>query len=153
MRISLGRISPPLYLHAQRHHDTERKTMNKVKYKPLANALAALASLALIGCGTTGRDWKEANRSGTIDAYEQFLRVHADAQEATQAKQRLDKLRAEAEWKEALAADSVTAYKNFVAKHPVSQHASQAKEKMEQAQAERDWQTVKSDDSLKAYQG
>jgi len=47
-------------------------------------------------CGaTTNRDWQEANRQGTVKAYEQFLKAHPAANQATQARQSVAELRAE----------------------------------------------------------
>ena len=57
--------------------------------------LTILILIALFGCATTKRDWQEANRLGTIEAYEKFLQNHPDAGEANNARRILTELRAD----------------------------------------------------------
>lgn len=110
-------------------------------------------ALSIFGCATTKRDWKEANRQGTIMAYEQFLQSHPDAKQASFAKRRLGKLRAEEDWKKAETMNTIGGYKDFLDKHPQSKQARQASAHLEQLESERDWEQAKSSGTIASYDG
>jgi len=75
-------------------------------------ALSLLASaLLLAGCSSDEQRWQEAQDADTIEAYESYIRRHADGQYAEDASARLDYLRETAIFR-AIAADDLEAVKH-----------------------------------------
>lgn len=107
--------------------------------------------LALCGCATTKRDWQEASRQGTVEAYEQFLRDHPDAEQSSQARRRIAELLAEEDWGRAKSMDTIVGYRDYLTKHPQSKKAKEAQERREELESQRDWEQTKSSGTIASY--
>lgn len=106
---------------------------------------------ALSGCATTKRDWHDANRQGTIEAYDRFLQKHPDAKQAHLARQRLLQLHAANEWSKAEYINTIDGYKEFLDKYPRSKQAKRAKLLLEKLQATKNWKIAKSIGTIASY--
>lgn len=126
--------------------------MSKPKNGAMKSVLIACVVLTICGCATTKRDWQEANRQGTIMAYEQFLQKHPDAKQASMAKRRLAKLREKEDWEKADSMNTISGYNEFIDKHPQSKNVHQAKTKLEQLKSDQSWEHAKSTDTIEAYE-
>lgn len=122
----------------------------------IRNLIPLVIALMFCGCATTKRDWQDANRVGTIQAYQQFLLFHPDADQADQARSRLKQLQSEASWKTTRSYNTVSAYSAFLQKYPDSEHAAQARQRLQREQQRDDKafaaaKTDSSGDAMKAY--
>jgi len=126
--------------------------MNKKMKCVMRYLLTSVVVLALCGCATTTRDWEEANRQGTIEAYEQFLKVHPDADQTNQAKRRLEELRIAEDWDIAKSTNTIDAYRVFLSQQPVSKYAKMARAKLDQLVSENDWKHAKSMGTIASYE-
>ena len=99
--------------------------------------------LTLCCCVSTQGAWDEANRQGTIAAYEQFLRVHPTADEAGQARARLRALWEDKRWSNAAAINTIEGYKVFLSTDPDSKYAPEAKQRLSGMIADRDWKAAR----------
>ena len=76
--------------------------MTGISTKTLGCLFTIVVALALSSCATTKRDWEEANRHGTADAYARFLQNHPKAEQAPHARRLLEELRAAEDWEKKL---------------------------------------------------
>lgn len=105
--------------------------MTAKRAEVLVCVLSIALTLALSGCATTKRDWQDANRLGTVEAYEQFLQKHPHAEQANDARRLLPELRADRDWSKAEATNTIGAYEKFLSMHPQSRHERQANAALE----------------------
>ena len=99
------------------------------------------------------RAWQQALSNDTIQAYEQFLKTHPDAEQGRIAMQRLGDLRAiraNEEWCKAKAASTIAGYRYFLKKYPQTEQASKAKAQLEELEFERAVQSV-SEEELQRF--
>jgi cell division septation protein DedD len=96
--------------------------------------LATVTLLALAACSHVADDWKQAQQADTPEAYQEFLRLHADSEFAVRAQERVKQLAEDRDWQAAAAADSLDAYQQFVAAHADSKWAQEARVRIENFQ-------------------
>lgn len=82
----------------------------------------SIALLILSGCGTTGRDWKQAKAENTIPAYTHFLAEHPSGVHVDEAKAAIDDL----DWLSAKAKDTYADYDKYLTTYPAGKHAGEA---------------------------
>ena len=111
-------------------------------------SLVVVIALTLTACATSKRDWQEANRVGTVKAYEQFLEEHPSAEQADDVRRLLPELRANDDWSLAEATNTIRAYYEFLSKHPQSEQAKQAKVAIESLRFEQ----ARANDSIFFYE-
>jgi hypothetical protein len=95
---------------------------------------ATITLLALAACSHVGADWKQAQAADTPEAYQEFLRLHADSEFSVRAQERIKQLAEDRDWQAASAADSLDAYQQFVATHADSKWAQEARVRIENFQ-------------------
>lgn len=95
---------------------------------------AVVVALALAGCSHVAADWKQAQTADTTEAYQEFLRLHADSEFAVRAQERIKQLAEDRDWQAAAAADSLDAYQQFVAAHADGKWAQEARVRIENFQ-------------------
>ncbi len=93
--------------------------------------LAVLLLAIVYGCATTGGRWQEADRQGTIEAYETFLREYPYSEYYQQARAKLTALYEKKEWNWAQQQNRIAAYEHFLAQYPKGAYASAANTKLE----------------------
>jgi hypothetical protein len=108
-------------------------------HRPSSLLLVLLCSV-LAACGP--KDWRQARRAGTSDAYHTFALAHGGQPRGAVAERRAEALG----WTEAHAAGTSEAFATFAERHPASDHAGEAL-----AQAEvLGWQEASAEDTLPA---
>lgn len=125
--------------------------MTAKRYGTLEYLLISFVALVLSGCATTKRDWQEANRQGTVLAYEQFLKNHPNTEEANEARRLLRELEADREntdWSKAETANTIGDYEKFLIKHSKSKHTKRANEAIESLRFE---QAKAKDEQIASY--
>jgi ankyrin repeat protein/outer membrane protein assembly factor BamD (BamD/ComL family) len=110
--------------------------------------LTIVILIGLFGCATTKRDWQEANRQGTIEAFEKFLQKHPSTEQANDARRLLPEMRADEDWSQVKVTNTIDAYEEFISKYPRSKHIKQAGNAMESLRFEQ----AKASDSIDAYE-
>ena len=100
-------------------------------FRVLLLSVSAVALLALAGCSRVADDWKAAQAADTTEAYQQFLKSHADSEFSTRAQDRLKQLAEERDWQQASALDTRDAYEQFVAQHADGKWAQEARVRIE----------------------
>src|SRR5258706_14179207 len=126
-RRSLGRPCEPgcynaCIMSSERRMRTFRVTLVSV---------SAAAILALAACSRVADDWKAAQAADTTEAYQQFLKVHADSEFSTRAQDRVKQLAEERDWQQSSALDTRDAYEQFVAQHADGKWAQEARVRIE----------------------
>ena len=96
--------------------------------------VAAVALLALAGCSHVADDWKQAQQADTPEAYQEFIRLHADSEFGVRAQERIKQLAEDRDWQAAAAADTLDAYQQFVAAHADGKWAQEARVRIENFQ-------------------
>ena len=94
-------------------------------------SVSAVAMLALAGCSRVASDWKAAQAADTTEAYQQFLKAHADSEFSTRAQDRVKQLAEERDWQQASALDTRDSYEQFVAQHADGKWAQEARVRVE----------------------
>jgi len=95
-----------------------------MKRKSYFSALLVLFILILTtGCSDPKKDWQEAEKLDTIEAYESFLQKHSAGQFADSARQRIEEL----EWQNATNLGTVEGYETFLEKYPQGELSEKAK--------------------------
>lgn len=125
--------------------------MTTSRYDKMMYLLLFGIALALCSCATTKQDWQEASRAGTIQAYEQFLQKHSDADQAGEARRRLALLRDDENWNKTKSVNTIAGYKEFLNQYPQSRHAKEAGAQLEQLESDRDWIQTKTLAAIPAY--
>lgn len=87
--------------------------------------------LALGGCSRESGDWKSAQGTDTIEAYEGFLKQHPQSEFAAQALERTKQLAEERDWQVATQADTADAYQQFLTQYPEGKWAQEARVRIE----------------------
>jgi hypothetical protein len=78
-------------------------------------------------CATIESDWKKAESSNTIVAYEDFLKHHSYSKSANEARSRVEKL----QFEEAVKQDQILLYNTFLKKYPNSKNYREVKHLLE----------------------
>ena len=97
----------------------------------LIAALLCVVLSALASCSREQSDWKTAQAADTIEAYGDFLRKHADASLANEARARIEQLAEERDWQRASISDTRETYAQFIALHPTSKWTQEARIRIE----------------------
>jgi cell division septation protein DedD len=100
-------------------------------FRVLLVSLSATALLAVGGCSRVNDDWKAAQAADSTEAYQQFLKAHADSEFSTRAQDRVKQLLEERDWQQAAALDTRDAYEQFVAQHADGTRAQEARVRIE----------------------
>ncbi len=87
--------------------------------------------LVLGGCSRESGDWKSAQGTDTIEAYEGFLKQHPQSEFAAQALERTKQLAEERDWQVATQADTADAYQQFLTQYPEGKWAQEARVRIE----------------------
>jgi len=101
------------------------------------SVLCVLACTTLFGlsaCNRVADDWKTAQATDTSEAYQQFLKEHADSEFAAKAQERVKQLAEDREWQAASGTDTKEAYEQFLAQHADSKWASEARTRLDNFQ-------------------
>jgi SPOR domain len=105
--------------------------MRTVNLRLAGTVLLALLALSVVGCSRVKDDWKSAQTADTAEAYQQFIRDHADSEFSSQAEARIQQLQEDTDWKAAAALDTRDAYEQFVAQHADGKWAQEARVRIE----------------------
>jgi cell division septation protein DedD len=90
--------------------------------------------LLLVACSGVKDDWRTAQAADTSEAYQRFIKQHADSEFSTQAQARIKQLADERDWQQAAALDTHDGYEQFVAQHADSTYAAEARVRIENFQ-------------------
>lgn len=93
--------------------------------------IAAFALVLVCGCSREQQDWRSAESTDTVEAYDQFIQKHPESELTTQARARVAQLGEERDWQRAGSADNVEAYRQFLADHPNGKWAQEARIRIE----------------------
>ena len=106
-------------------------------------AFAFVMVLATTGCDSTKSDWRNAQGTNTVDAYQQFLARHPQAAQAAEAKSAIENL----EWEVAKRQNSIEAYAGYLDKYSDGRFAGEARRLSEDLE----WSATKAKNSPTAY--
>jgi len=106
----------------------------------------------LCSCTTISADWQEAERQGTIAAYEKYVQDYSHIEESALAKSRLENLRAEEAWKKAVAKNTVSGYQEFLHKYHNSRYAAKVQQKLKPWREKREWKSAKDKNTIEAFE-
>ena len=101
------------------------------------SVLCVLACTTLFGlsaCNRVADDWKTVQATDTSEAYQQFLKEHADSEFAAKAQERVKQLAEDREWQAASGTDTKEGYEQFLAQHADSKWASEARTRLDNFQ-------------------
>jgi hypothetical protein len=84
----------------------------------------------LLGCATMSGQWREAERLGTVEAYESFLKEYPSGQYSLQVRSRLAVLYEEKEWSRVKQQNTIAAYEDFLARYSKGRQTESAKERL-----------------------
>ena len=123
--------------------------INELSRVVIAITLAA----SLVACASAQKDWSTARSADTIAAYEAFLRQHPTGETATQARARLNELRAPNAWARAVAANTVEAYEEFARVHGEDKRAAEARRRAGALRSDLPaWQAAQSAQTIEALE-
>jgi cell division septation protein DedD len=105
--------------------------MRTVNLRLPGTALLALVLLTAAGCSRVKDDWKAAQTTDSAEAYQQFVRDHADSEFSSQAESRIQQLLEDTDWKAAAKLDTRDGYEQFVAQHADGKWAQEARVRIE----------------------
>lgn len=91
---------------------------------------AAVACLAFAGCSRQESGWREAERAGTVAAYQDYLRQFPAGAHSTEARERIAMLRDDEDWARAERIGSPEAWQRYLAMHPDGRHADPARRRL-----------------------
>ena len=106
--------------------------MRKSQFELIALLMAL--TFAIAGCSHVADDWKAAQAADTTEAYQDFLRQHADSEFGVPAQQRVQQLAEDRDWQLASKADTLDAYQQFLAAHADGKWAQEARVRIENFQ-------------------
>jgi outer membrane protein assembly factor BamD (BamD/ComL family) len=121
----------------------EMRKMSHVK----ALVLVGLVSVWSFGCATVSGLWSEAQKVGTMEAYEAFLKQYPKSEYASQARNRLNELYETREWQRAKQEDTIAAYENFLARYAGGAYGGAANIRLETLR----YDNAKAKDDLDLY--
>lgn len=87
-----------------------------------------LPLLLSTGCSRDARDYEKAQRTNTVEAYQEFIQKHPQSKFAAQAKAGVEELLLKA----AEAKNTIADYRDFLKRYPQSKHAPEVAERMRQ---------------------
>lgn len=91
---------------------------------------AVVACLAVAGCSRQESGWREAERAGTIVAYEDYLRRFPAGPHAADARARIDRLADDGDWQRAERLATPESLQRYLAAHPDGRHAEVARRRL-----------------------
>ena len=109
--------------------------------------LIVLMAFVFTSCATTNGDWEKAERLGTIKAYKTFLVEHPDADQADDARRRIEDILVDIKWERVQADNTIAAYEKFLAEFPQTKHTEEANNVLES----RRYQQALGEDSIHSY--
>lgn len=99
--------------------------------RALLPVLSMLCLSFLPGCSRENDDWRAAQATDTVAAYQQFSREHPASAHAAEADARATQLIEDQDWRRAQEDDGLQAYQQFVQQHPESHWAQEARVRIE----------------------
>lgn len=88
-------------------------------------------TLLLAACSREAGDWRTAQGTDTIEAYERFIAQYPQSEFAAQARERTRQLAEERDWQAASSADTADAYQQFLGQYPDGKWAQEARVRIE----------------------
>ena len=102
---------------------------------PLPRALLPVLGMSCLaflqGCSRENDDWRAAQASDTVAAYQQFIHEHPASAHAPEADVRATQLLEDEDWRRAQEDDGLQAYQTFARQHPESRWAQEARVRIE----------------------
>lgn len=114
--------------------------------------VCCLAAALLIACSSAKKDWDQANATGTVAAYQEFLTRHPNDAHVLEARTRIHKLEDEQAWMTAHSADTIEAYQQYLQSEPDGAHAQEARDKLSALERAAAWKAAQADGSAAALQ-
>jgi outer membrane protein assembly factor BamD (BamD/ComL family) len=121
----------------------------QMRYSTKNLILSVIIALGVTSCDTNKREWEQAQKANTIEAYEHFLSRHPHDQNVPNALARLEQLHLLKLWEQTQQSNTIESYTNFLQKYAQSQYAYQAQEKI----VELEYQEVAATNTLESYKG
>jgi len=115
-------------------------------------ALALLLSLALVACSSVESDWQTASATGTVAAYQDFLKQHPNGAHADEARDKIKSLRDEQAWTLAQNTNTGDSYRQYLHDEPNGAHTQEARDKMTGLESAADLETAQAANTEAAYQ-
>lgn len=113
--------------------------------------LFSLCLLAFTNCASL-RDYHHAVKTGSIPAFERYLRNHPGSKKQPQVKQRLSVLYEERDWQAAVKNNTGPAYETFLREYPRSCHRPVAESEILRIRTGTAWLAAEKEDCAEAYQ-
>lgn len=120
---------------------------------PMRGLCVLTAAVLLAACSSAESDWNQANTTGTVAAYQDFISKHPDDPNAAQARQHIQTLQDAQAWAAAQQANTVEGYQGYLTAQPSGAHGQEAHDKMMAMQRAAAWQTAQAAGTEAALQG
>ena len=104
--------------------------------------VTCLVLVGCLGCASTQSKYNEAAKTGTVDAYQQFISEHPESPLAASARMNIEKIA----WGEALKTETVAGYERFKRSYPATEYPVDRKIE------EFHWISAKGENSQKAIE-
>lgn len=98
--------------------------------RPVHLLAVAIGLLVLAGCSRQESAWRQAERQGSVAAYEDYLRDYPAGAHAPEARARLSDLREQQEWDRALRFNTPEAFQRYLSRFPSGRYAQAARERL-----------------------
>jgi hypothetical protein len=89
--------------------------------------VASLCVLSLLGCSRSEREWKQAQQSNTVAAFDKYVSDFPQSKYLAEARSRIESL----EWDAAQLSNTVAAFDKYIGRYPDGKHFLDAKNSME----------------------
>jgi hypothetical protein len=128
--------------------------MKEALMSQLPTALVLCAALLMTACGTAEYDWNKAMATGTLAAYQTFVKNHPTDRRADDARGRIMGLQDDQAWAVAQATHTVAGYREYLRTKSGGIHAADAQYEITGLERAAAWKAVQNDKSaasLKAF--
>lgn len=99
--------------------------------------LIAISVISLLFVSSCACDWQATRKTGTMHAYEAFLKKCPNDQKATEARSRLEELQEQSSLQVARSIDTPQAYERFTSKYPKTSHAHEIEKNINALRSDR----------------
>jgi len=105
----------------------------------------------IIGCKTK-KEFTKAQKSNTVEAYEDYLKEFSEGKYSQEATLQLGELRQQNAWGKATADHSIKSYQVYLENYPQGKYVKDAKDEIKKLEEERDWQEALKSNSIDVFE-
>ncbi len=115
-------------------------------------AIGVCVTIPLVACSSAQSDWRRANSSDTVAAYQDFLRQHPNTPESVEARSRIHALEDEQAWTRAQQANTIAAFQAYIQDQPTGIHLAEARDRISASERMTAWTAASAADTPEALE-